>query len=160
MIYSNKMLLSIDYNTNLICYNWSLLRRRDDSEHYSLSCGYWQVSHQLAIKFSTSDSFYICVCLWIIFRTNCNYFLFKIFDMNSFFPLCLLLPKAPKYIVGYSSCRPFWLCYVRRHLSMARWAVPCPCPGSEWAKPWAMEARQTTQTEPLSHGLAWHEFIL
>ena len=31
----------------------------------------------------------------------------------------ILLPKAPQYIVVYSSCRSFWLCYVGCHLSMA-----------------------------------------
>ena len=36
-----------------------------------------------------------------------------------FFLLLLLLPKAPQYIVVYSSCRSFWLCYVGWYLSMA-----------------------------------------
>ena len=58
---------------------------------------------------------------------------------SSFFFL-LLLPKATQHIVVYSSCRSFWLCYLGRHLSMAWWVVPCPCPGSDLAKPWAAEA--------------------
>ena len=53
---------------------------------------------------------------------------------NFFF---LFLPKAPQYIVVYSSCRSFWFCYVGRHLSMAWLAVLALCPGSEIAKPWA-----------------------
>ena len=36
-----------------------------------------------------------------------------------FLLLLLLLCKAPQYIVVYSSCRSFWLCYVGRRLSMA-----------------------------------------
>ena len=30
-----------------------------------------------------------------------------------------LLPKAPQYIVVYSSCGSFYFCYVGHHLSMA-----------------------------------------
>ena len=51
-----------------------------------------------------------------------------------------LLPKAPPYIVVYSSCRSFWLCYVGCCLSMARWAMLGPCPGTELAKAWAAKA--------------------
>ena len=64
---------------------------------------------------------------------------------SSFF-LLLLLPKAPQYIAVYSSCRSFWLCYVGRSLSMAWWVVPCLCPGSERAKPWATEAEHMNLT--------------
>ena len=59
---------------------------------------------------------------------------------NLFSFLLLLLPKTPKYIVVYSSCRSFWLCYVGHHLSMAWWAVLGLCPASEPVKPWATEA--------------------
>ena len=52
----------------------------------------------------------------------------------------LLLPKAPQYIVLYSSCRSFWLCYVGHCHSVAWWAVLGLCPGSELTKPWATEA--------------------
>ena len=64
----------------------------------------------------------------------------SIYSLSSFFFLLLLLPKAPQYIVVYSSCRSFWLCCVGCYLSMAWWAVPCRHPGSEPAKPWAAEA--------------------
>ena len=62
---------------------------------------------------------------------------------NLFF---LLLPKAPQYIVVYSSCRSFWLSYVGRHLSMTWWVVPHPHPGSEPAKPWVLKAERRNLT--------------
>ena len=58
----------------------------------------------------------------------------------------LLLPKSPQYIVVYSSCECLWLSYVGCCLNMAWWAVPCLCPGSEPAKPWAAEAEHATLT--------------
>ena len=63
-----------------------------------------------------------------------------------FFLLLVLLPKTPQYIVVYSSCRSFWLCCVGRCLSMAWWAMPCSCSGSELAKPRATEAECTNLT--------------
>ena len=69
----------------------------------------------------------------------------------SFF-LLLILPKAPQYIVVYSGCRFFWLCYVGCCLSMAWWVVPCPYLGSEPAKPWAAE---TECTNPTSWPRGW-----
>ena len=64
---------------------------------------------------------------------------------SSFFLLLPLLPKAPWYIVVYSSCELLWLCYLGHHLSTAWWAVPCPCPGSEPAKPWPPKRSKRTQ---------------
>ena len=58
--------------------------------------------------------------------------------VNPFF-LLLLLPQDPQYIVVYSSCRSFWLCYVGRRLSMAWWVVPGLHQGSKLAKLWAVE---------------------
>ena len=49
------------------------------------------------------------------------------------------LHRAPQYIVVYSSCRSFWLCYVGHRLSTAWWAVLGLCPGSKPMKPWAAE---------------------
>ena len=65
---------------------------------------------------------------------------------NHFFFLLLLLPKAHQYVVVYSSCRSFWLCCVGRCLSMAWWAVLCPCPGSEPARPQAAKVEHTNLT--------------
>ena len=63
------------------------------------------------------------------------------------FSFCsFLLPKAPQYIVVYSSCERLWLCYVGHNLSMAWWAVLGPCPGSKPAKPWATEAEHANLT--------------
>ena len=58
-------------------------------------------------------------------------------------------PKAPQYIVVYSSCRTFWLCYVGRCLSMAWWAVLGPCLASEPAKHWAAEVEHANLTTGL-----------
>ena len=49
----------------------------------------------------------------------------------------LILPKAPQYIIVYSSCECLWLCYMGHHLSVAWWAVLGPRPGSKQVKPWA-----------------------
>ena len=70
-------------------------------------------------------------------------FFFEIF----FFFFSLILPKAPQHIVVYSSRGSFWLCYeAGRRLGMAWWAVLGSCPGSEQAKPWAIEAEHTNLT--------------
>ena len=63
---------------------------------------------------------------------------------NSFFsfffsPKLPLPNPSPQYIVVYSSCECFWLCYVGCRLSIDQWLVPCPCLGSEAAKPWTAE---------------------
>ena len=63
----------------------------------------------------------------------------------------LLLPKAPQYIVVYSSCGSFWLCYVGCHLSMAQQAVPCPRLGSEPAKRWATKVEHANLTTQPRH---------
>ena len=60
--------------------------------------------------------------------------------------LLLLLPKGPQYIVVYSSCECLCLCYVERCLSMAWWAVLGLRPGSERAKPGAVEAESKNLT--------------
>ena len=60
-----------------------------------------------------------------------------------FFPFFLSPTSPPQFIVVYPSCRTFWLCHVGCPLSMAWWAVPCPCPGSE---PWAAEAGHGNST--------------
>ena len=78
---------------------------------------------------------------WLTWTWWESWFLFLIFSLkigtwannccqSSVF-LLFLLPKAPHYIVVYSSCECLWLCYVGHHLSMAWWAVPCPHAGSE-----------------------------
>ena len=48
-------------------------------------------------------------------------FIFKDSNISSFssFFFIFLLPKAPQYIVVYSSCRSFWLCYVGCRLNTA-----------------------------------------
>ena len=74
-----------------------------------------------------------------------SFFLIKDFIYFYFF-FFLLLPKAPQYIVVYSSCRSFYFCYVGHHLSMAWWAVLGPCPGSKLVKPWAAEVEHTNLT--------------
>ena len=71
---------------------------------------------------------------------------------NLFF---LLLPKAPEYIVVYSSCRSFWLCYVGCHLSTTGQVVPGLRPGSKPVKSWTTKpehAKLTTRPRgrPLS----------
>ena len=50
-------------------------------------------------------------------------------------------PQSPPV---YSSCECLWLCCVGRRLSMAWWAVPCLCPGSEPAKHWAAKEERWT----------------
>ena len=65
---------------------------------------------------------------------------------NCYQSFVFLLPKAPHYMVVYSSCECLWLCYVGCCLSMAWWAVPCPHPGSEPTKPWAAKAECTNLT--------------
>ena len=55
-------------------------------------------------------------------------------------------PEVPQYIVVYSSSECLWLCYVGHHLSLAGWAVPCPCLGSESAEPWATKAESVNLT--------------
>ena len=69
----------------------------------------------------------------------------------------LLLPKAPRYIVIYSSCRSFWLCYVGHCLSMAWRAVPCPHPWSELVKPWATKAKHAHLT---TRPWGWPRYLL
>ena len=51
----------------------------------------------------------------------------------------LLLPKAPQYLVVYSSCRSFLLCYMGCHLSIAWWVVLGWHPGSGLTKLWTTE---------------------
>ena len=63
---------------------------------------------------------------------------------QSFF--VFLPPDAPQYIVVYSSCGSFWLCYMGHHLSTAWWAMPHPHPGSKLAKPWAAKAESENLT--------------
>ena len=58
----------------------------------------------------------------------------------------LLLPKALRYIVVYSSCRSFWLCCVGCCLSMAWWAVLGLRPGSEPAKAQATKEKCVNST--------------
>ena len=71
--------------------------------------------------------FFLMIGTWV--KICCQSFLFSFFSS-----------KSSQYVVVYSSCMPFWLCYVGHRLSMAWWAVPWPCPGSEPVKPWASEA--------------------
>ena len=70
----------------------------------------------------------------------------------------LLLPKAPQYMVVYTSCRSFCFCYVGLHLSMAWWAVLGPLLGSQPMKSQAAKAERmnlTTwpQASPLNYFL-------
>ena len=58
-------------------------------------------------------------------------------------------PKAPQYIVVYSICKSFQLCFIGRRLSMARQAVPCLHSGSELAKPWATQAEQANNHQAM-----------
>ena len=72
----------------------------------------------------------------------------------------LFLSKAPWHIVVSFSCGSFQLWHVGCHLSMAWWTTPCPCPGSEPAKPGATEVERTNSTirpRGQSHNL---DFIL
>ena len=62
-----------------------------------------------------------------------------------FFSFFFFSPKPPQYIVVYSSCRSFWLCYVGRRLSMAWWVLG-PHPASELVKPWAAEVERVNPT--------------
>ena len=87
----------------------------------------------------------LCVYIYIysyILQLRKNYFFKRLapeltFVANLLFFLLLLLPKASQYIVIYSSCECLWLYYVGCSLSMAWWAMPCLCPGSEPGKLWA-----------------------
>ena len=79
--------------------------------------------------------------------SNRNKYLFFFFKIGTWANICcqsfflsLLLPKAPQYIVVYSSCRSFWLCCVGHHLRLAWWAIQRLCPGSKLVKPQAAEA--------------------
>ena len=72
-----------------------------------------------------------------------------------YFFFLLLLPKALKYIVVYSSCECLWFCYVGHCLSMTWWAVPCPHPGSKQAKSWATEVERANLTT--QHGASPRE---
>ena len=51
-------------------------------------------------------------------------------------------PQSPQYIAVDFSCERLWLCYVRCHLSMAWWVVPCLRPGSEQVKPGAAKVQR------------------
>ena len=55
-------------------------------------------------------------------------------------------PKPPRFIVVYSSCRSFWLCYVGRCLSMAWWVVPCLRLGSQPVKSLATKVERAKLT--------------
>ena len=101
-------------------------------------CRWFSASIKVTLWFSSSV-YWHGELYWPIFFSR---YLLPIF----FFLLLLLLPRAPQYIVVYSSCRSFWFCYVGGHLSTAWWWVLGPCPGSELAKPWAAEAERASLT--------------
>ena len=68
--------------------------------------------------------------------------------------------SPPVHSCIYSSCRSFWLCYVGRHLSMAWWAVPCPCPGSKPAKPWAAKVEHANSDSATGPAPEYHLYIV
>ena len=114
---------------------------------YGHCCGCTK-AHQLTVSpnYSSMVSFTLtfpCFCTsflkgyhHFVSTSQLNFFFLKIGTwanhccQSSFFLLLLLLPKAPQYIVAYSSCDCLWLCYVGRCLRIAWSAVPCPRPGS------------------------------
>ena len=65
---------------------------------------------------------------------------------SGFFFFPSLLPKAPQYIVVYSTCECLCLWHVGRSLSVAWRAVPCWHQRSESAKPLAAEAEYANLT--------------
>ena len=94
-----------------------------------------------SVRHSSSFFLVYTICMQYLMTDEVGYLFPHLVPLNSFFSqvdtccqsffLPLLLPEAPQYIVVYSSCRSFWLCYVGCCLNMAWWAVPCPHPGSE-----------------------------
>ena len=87
----------------LACYqnNFSFFEGREVSIFCFLVLRLQQAFQRL-INFLRSLFSFLKIGTWAIICCQSYYYFFL-----------LLLPKAPQYIVVYSGCRSFWLCYVR-----------------------------------------------
>ena len=143
---------------NIVKNRWKKWFLLASLEFLNLECG--RLTHSLSLlelHIHVLFSFFLMVGTW---ANNCcqSSFFFLFFFL-------LLLPKAPQYLTVYSSCECLWLCYVGHRLSMAWWAVPCPCPGSEPMKPRAAKAESvnlTTQPwgQPLMFFIMQPQYLL